>query len=108
MSSEDRFGRLSDAEMEKMMSDKDAVNTIILTLFTLFPCYCYKFKMKERHKFTLFLFKHAKIIVIGSFGIIKQLLPSYEVNIQIVYPRRVVFPREDNPRQVNNMNVHLV
>jgi hypothetical protein len=67
------------------------VNTIILTLFTLFPCYCYKFKMKERHKFTLFLFKHAKIIVICSFGIIKQLLPSYEVNIQIVYPRRVVF-----------------
>jgi len=27
MSSEGRFGRLSDAEMEKMMSDKDAVNT---------------------------------------------------------------------------------
>jgi hypothetical protein len=44
MSSEDRFGRLSDAEMEKMMSDKDAVNTIILTLFT---CYCYKFKIKH-------------------------------------------------------------
>ena len=42
--------------------------------------------MKERHKFTLFLFKHAKIILICSFGIIKQLLPSYEVNIQIVYP----------------------
>ena len=27
MSSEGRFGRLSDAEMEKMMSDKNAVNT---------------------------------------------------------------------------------
>jgi hypothetical protein len=27
MSSEGRFGRLSDAEMEKMMSYKDAVNT---------------------------------------------------------------------------------
>ena len=49
--------------------------------------------MKERHKFTSFLFKHIKIILICSFGIIKQLLPSYEVNIQIVYPRRVVFPR---------------
>ena len=49
--------------------------------------------MKERHKITLFLFKHAKIIPICSFGIIKQLLLSYEVNIQIVYPRRVVFPR---------------
>ena len=48
--------------------------------------------MKERLKFTLFLFKHAKNIIICSFGIIKQLLPSYEMNIQIVYPRRVVFP----------------
>jgi hypothetical protein len=27
MSSEGRFGRLSDVEMEKMMSNKDAVNT---------------------------------------------------------------------------------
>jgi hypothetical protein len=54
-------------------------------VFTLFPCYCYKFKMKERHKITLFLYKHAKIILICSFGIIKQLLPSYEVNIQIVH-----------------------
>jgi hypothetical protein len=34
--------------------------------------------MKERHTFTLFLFKHTNIILICSFGIIKQLLPSYE------------------------------
>ena len=28
-----------------------------------------------------------------SFGIIKQLLPSYKVNIKVVNPREVVFPR---------------
>jgi hypothetical protein len=42
-----------------------------------------------------------------SFGIIKQLLPALAVNIIIVHPLDVVFPRENTTPRVNNYDVHL-
>jgi hypothetical protein len=35
----------------------------------------------------------ASKIIVNSFGIIKQLLPAFAVNIIIVHPWDVVFPR---------------
>jgi hypothetical protein len=41
-------------------------------------------------------------VCISKLGTIIQLMPALKVNIIIVHPRGVVFPRENNIPKVNN------
>ena len=62
--------------------------------------------------FCLFIYRNVRIyqnLFASSFSIIKQLMPALAVNIIIVHPRGVVFPKAlRNTTPIgNNYDVHL-
>jgi uncharacterized membrane protein YagU involved in acid resistance len=74
------------------------------SILPLFMIYIYDFGIVPTVWYCLFsiLFYKCKYTQCN----IIQLLPALKVNIIIVHPRGVVFPRENNIPKVNNYDVH--